>query len=255
MIVAAICLSAMALPLTPPRPQPIIRLYRSAEVIALSGASFVGVPVRIQAPVTGGEPSKIDIVFRDCIGIGDYPVAPMFSDFLDVDASYVENWIQTKARILTFDGGTWLNLDDPKNAKFFNADLKPIIGVDTFIQFLKKQILAHPEIERIRMFTRYLTPEEAKRISVPQGSQVGLPTDRKLEKWAIDNYKSAKPQTRVDSARALGWFESPANVKRLLSMLKDPHEFAVEGGKKAYPVRQFASQALTRWNVKHSPVE
>ena len=225
--------------------QPNIRTYRSLEVMALSGASMVGVATKIQAPVTGGEQILVCVVFRDCVSINGYAPFPETGAFLSVDQRKVEEWIKTKARILSFEGGSWINLDDPKE-KIFDVKLNRIEGVEECIRRLRKEYRAHPEIERVRSYYRPFFAEESERLGVEPGAYIAVPCDKNLERWAIDCIRSKDWRRRAAGADALGPFESPENRKRLNGLLSDP--FSTKSDEEThYPVRDRAKRVLDYW--------
>ncbi|MBS1718809.1 MAG: hypothetical protein JST35_00005, partial [Armatimonadetes bacterium] len=167
--------------------QPLVPVYRCAEVMALSGPEVVGRATRIVPPAPGGEMIRLNVVFTDWQGFEPSPLDSEYAEigtFLAVDRRTVDQWIESKARILTFQGGGWTNLDDPKE-RFFDAKLRPISSVEAFITAMRRARQAHPEIERIAAFTRSMTLEEAKSLKVPAGSRVQVPWDREVERWSI----------------------------------------------------------------------
>jgi hypothetical protein len=103
--------------------------------LALSGPQAVGWPTRITPPAPGGEQFLLDVVFTEW---QTFDSAPMhaeigdIADFLVVDRRTVERWIESKVRVLTFQDGGWMNLNDPKE-RFFNAKLRRIDGPDALI--------------------------------------------------------------------------------------------------------------------------
>lgn len=66
---------------------------------------MVGVATKIQPPAPGGEQVKVCVVFRDCTTINWYGAYPETGAFLSVDKFKVDEWIKSRARILSFDGG------------------------------------------------------------------------------------------------------------------------------------------------------
>jgi hypothetical protein len=232
--------------------QPNIRTYQSLEVMALSGASMVGVATKIQPPVTGGEQIMVCVVFRDYVPIIGYSPFPEVGAFLSVDKRVVEEWIRTKARILSFEGGSWINLDDPKE-KIFDAKLNRIEGVEECIRRMRKEYRAHPEIERVRRFYRPFSAEESQRLGVEPGAYIAVPCDKNLERWAIDCVRNKDWRRRLAGVDALHPFESPENVKRLTGLLSDPFSTNQNDGKAHYPVRERAKYVLQNWGVKLDP--
>jgi hypothetical protein len=246
-VVAALSLLLSASPLAI-RPQPILKVYRSIEVMALSGASMVGVATKIQPPAPGGEQEKVCVVFRNCITINWYGAYPETGAFLNVDKLKVDDWIKSKARILSFDGGEWVNLDDPQE-RFFDAQLNPVIDPDEVIRRLKKNYRDRPEIERVRAYYRPLSAEESRRLGVEPSARIAVPCDRNLERWAVRQLGSKNWINRVNGTAALVNFESPANVRRLNALLKDPFQGQDANGQPTFPVQQAARFTLTSWGV------
>lgn len=232
-----------------PTSQPNIRYYRSLEVMALSGASMVGVPTRIQPPAPGGEQILVNVVFKDCVSIDQYTSFGELAAFLSVDRQRVEEWIKAKARILSFEGGSWLNFDDPKE-KVFDEKLNRIEGVEECIRRMRKEYRDHPEIERVRSYYRPFSAEESKRLGVEPGAYIAVPRDKTLERWAIDNLGNEDWRQRLAGIDALQWFESPKNTKRLTKLLSDPYSSGQIEGKKLYPLRERAIRILVNWGVK-----
>lgn len=234
--------------------QPMIPTYQSLEVMALSGATMVGVPVRIQPPVTGGEQYKVDVVFRDCVAINNWVPYPETGAFLSVDKRKVEEWIRDKSRILSFHGGQWLNLDDPKT-RFIDAKMNRITSVDEFIRRLREIYRQHPEIERVRPFYRPLFPEEAERLGVEPDAQVAVPCDRSLEKWGQACTDHRDWERRIVGVRVLQMFESAENRRRLGKLLNDPYSVLDADKKKVFPVREQAKRVLGSWDPPRPPGE
>ncbi len=226
--------------------QPMPTHYRSVEAMALTGASMVGTAVRIQPPAPGGEQYKVCVVFRDVQTINWHGAYPETGAFLSVSKSTVQQWIDSKARILSFDGGDWINLDDPKT-KVFDADLNRIQGVDAVVSRLRLVYHQHPEIERGRIYYRPFLDDEVQRLGVESDARFGVLCDRKLEQWAIRCLTSTDWVHRVEGTRALRWFRSKDNEERLLKLLLDPFEVKVEGEKSRYPVRDAAREVLLSW--------
>lgn len=229
--------------------QPNIRYYKSIEVMALSGShAMVGVATRIQPPAPGGEQIKIDVVFQNCVAIGEYAPYPETGAYLSVSREKVLDWIDKKARILAYNEGNWVNLDDPRE-RFFDANLNRIATAEEAIKRMRAISRKHPEIERIKVFNRPLTEEEAKRLDADQGAYVGVPCDRTLEKWAIEALESKDWVRRSTGVSALVHFQSAENEKRVRQMLNDPFK-TVDQGNDAYPVRRAAKNVLEYWGYR-----
>ena len=216
--------------------------------MALSGASMVGVPVRIQPPAPGGEQIKVCVVFRECVAIQPFATHPETGAFLSVDKRKVEEWIQAKARILSFEGGNWLNLDDPKT-RFIDSKLNRIEGVDACIKRLREIYLQHPEIERVRPFYRPLSEAEARRLDVESDARLAVPCDKEVERWALAGIGHKDGHRRAEGASALYYFRSDDNVKRLRRLLTDPYFYVESNGNKQYPVRNAARNILELWGL------
>lgn len=229
--------------------QPDIHSYRSVEVMALSGASLVGVPIKIQPPAPGGEQVLVCVVFRDWSSVSEEGEHyPEIGDFLSVERSTVEDWIKAKARILTFQGGSWLNMDDPKT-KVFDANLNRIEGVDACISRLRQEFWAHPEIERIRPFYRLLSAAESRRMGVEEGAYLAVPYDQRVERWGIGCLKDKDWVRRAAGVDALSRFRSQENIRRLRGLLSDPHP-EKRGDTTYFPVRERAARLLAAWGEK-----
>jgi hypothetical protein len=218
------------------------------EVMALSGASMVGVATKIQPPAPGGEQEKVCVVFRDCNTINWYGAYPETGAFLNVDKVKVDDWIASKAKILSFDGGDWVNLDDPKE-RFFDARLNPIKDPNEVIRRLKKTYRDHPEIERVRAFYRPFSNEECRRLGVELNARIAVPCDRELERWAVAQLGSKNWIERVNGASALVNFESPGNIRLLKALLTDPYQDQDANGKPNFPVQRAARFTLESWGV------
>lgn len=217
--------------------------------MALSGYPMVGVAVRIQPPVTGGEQIKLDVVFRDCQSVPATPGYPEMGTFLSVDKATVEEWIKTKARILTFHGGRWINLDDPKE-KLLDADLNPIKSVDELIRRMRKHYREHPEIETVRSCYRPFSAEECRRLGVEPNSRLAVPCDKKVERWALSCLRDKDWTRRIAGIDGLYYFESPANIKTLKGLRADPYSIKQSDGELDYPVRRRALDMLSKWGAK-----
>jgi hypothetical protein len=226
--------------------QPIFKVYRSVDVMALSGASMVGVAVRIEPPASGGEQIKPCVVFRNCVTINWYGAFPETGAYLDVDKAKVDEWIRTKARILSFDGGNWVNLDDPSE-RFFDARLHRITDVNEVVGQLRRVYADHPEIERVRVFYRPVSATEAARLGVERDTRIAVPLDARVERWAIEMTRSSVGNDRALGADSLLAFENSANKERLTKLLSDPYVSDFGGGRKRYPVREAARRVLMRW--------
>ena len=216
--------------------------------MALSGASMVGVATKILPPAPGGEQTLVDVEFKNCISIGPVMTYPETGAFLSVDRQKVEEWIRSGARILSFDNGSWINLDGPKE-KFFDSKLNRIESAEKCIERMRQIFREHPEIERGRTFARRFSAEEAKRLGVEAGAFLLVPCDNTLEKWAIQGIESKDWIRRMDGIDALRWFESPANKKRLLKLTTDPFR-STDRSNDRFPVRERAMWVLENWSVK-----
>ena len=91
-------------------------------------------------------------MFRNCVAINWYGAFSETGAYLNVDKAKIDEWIRSKERILSFDGGDWVNLDDPSE-RFFDARLHRITDANEVVGRLKQVYGAHPEIERVRVFT------------------------------------------------------------------------------------------------------
>lgn len=230
--------------------QPNIRYYRSIEVMALSGAhAMVGVATRIQPPAPGGEQIKVNVVFQKCVSIGEYAPYPETGAYLSVSKEKAQDWIDAKARILSYNEGNWINLDDPKE-RFFDDKLNRITSVEEAIKQMRIVSRENPEIDRVKVFNRPLTNEEAMKLDADRGAYVAVPCNRTLEKWAIDGLKSKDWILRSSATYALVHFHSPENEKRVRQMLNDPFNSADEKGKESYPVRNTAKNVLEYWGYR-----
>ncbi len=219
--------------------QPILKYYSCLEVMALSGAEMVGVPVRISPPAQGGEQVLVNVEFRDGVAIGNWAPYPITGDFLRVEKEKVAEWIRDKARILTFQGGEWINLDDPKE-RFFDENFHEIKDVNERIRFMRKAFRDHPEIGRVATYGKPLTPEECKRFGLELDTRLTVPCDRVLERWAIRCLRDQTPTLRFNGVDALSHFDSPENQKRIIEMLKDPDSW----------VQKRALFVLQNWGVR-----
>jgi hypothetical protein len=90
------------------------------------------------------------------------------------------------------------------------------------------------------------------------GSSVWLyfPVDPSLELVAKSWLGSTDVQLREQGVRALAYFQSPDNAKRLVALLADPGFIGTsdDQGKsiKRYIVRKAAHELLAKWRVAHS---
>lgn len=228
--------------------QPIFKVYRSVEVMALSGASMIGTATRIEPPAPGGEQFKVCVVFSDCFELDSHKSGAVYGAYLSVDKSRAQEWISAKARILSFQDGEWLNLDDPET-KIFDAKLRPVKGVGELVQAIRKARKAHPEIERVRPFYRPLSKEEEGRMGVEPGSKLAVPYDRKVERWAHDQLRSRDGSERLQGVMALRGFDSDANAARLKRLLKDPYTVQYGDQPARFPIREEASRILEDWGL------
>ncbi|HLO99287.1 MAG TPA: hypothetical protein VK171_11880, partial [Fimbriimonas sp.] len=211
--------------------------------------AMVGVATRIQPPAPGGEQIKVDVVFKNCVSIGEYAPYPETGAFLSVRKETVQEWIDTKARILSYSEGNWINLDDPKE-RFFDDTLNRITSVEEAIKRMRKISRDNPEIDRVKVFNRPLSDEEAKRLDADRGAYIAVPCNRTLEKWAIGAMKSSEWSLRSSGTYALVHFHSPENEKRVRQMLTDPFKAAGDRGKESYPVRETAKRVLEYWGYR-----
>ncbi len=226
--------------------QPIYKVYRSVDVMALSGASMVGIAVRIEPPSPGGEQIKPCVVFRNCVTINWYGAFSETGAFLNVDKAKIDEWIRTKSRILSFDGGDWVNLDDPEE-RFFDSRLHRIRDLNEVIGRLCQVYRDHPEIERVRPFYRPFSAQESRRLGLEPNARLAVPYDREVERWAVGLLKSKEWFERGLGVDALQKFENPANVKRLALLLQDPYQTLDSKGQPQFPVRERARRVLASW--------
>lgn len=193
----------------------------------------------------------LSVVFTDWQGFEPSPLDSEYAEigtFLAVDRRTVDQWIVSKARILTFQGGGWANLDDPKE-RFFDAKLRQIPSVEAFITAMRRARQAHPEIERIAAFTRSMTLEEAKSLKVPAGSRVMVPWDREVERWSIRGPTNPSPSVRLDALTGTSRFPSVGNIRLVKRLLNDTHSATDYRGETIFPVRQRAANLLKSWKV------
>jgi len=227
--------------------QPILRHYKSVEVMALSGATLVGTAVKIEPPAPGGEQFKVCVVFENCMEIDRKKDGAVYGAYLSVSKPAAEAWIAARSRILVFEGGSWINLDDPKE-KIFDRWLRPIKGVEALVDRLRRVHKDHPEIERVRSFAMPLSREEIKRHGLEPDSRLVVPYDHQVEKWALRQIRSKDWVNRLHGVSALRSFESPRNIRLLKALLSDPYQ--AEDGSGRRPVREAAKDVLEGWGVK-----
>ncbi len=226
--------------------QPSFAYYQSVELIALSGASMVGVADHIQPPAPGGEQTLVCVVFRRCQAISSGMTFPETGAFLKVEKSQVDEWIRTKARIVSYGDGGWLNLDDPKTV-MIDHNLRKISTAEECIRLLQATYWEHPEVEKPRIYYRPVFDDEAKRLGLPQNARVGVPYDRSVEKWALECIGSKDWIRRVTGAQAMRMFKSSDNIRRMKALLEDPYEAKESDGRSRFPVRQSATYTLQGW--------
>lgn len=227
--------------------QPILRHYQSVEVMALSGATLVGTAMKIEPPAPGGEQFKVCVVFENCREIDQKKDGAVYGAYLSVSKPAAEAWIAARSRILVFEGGSWINLDDPKE-KIFDRWLRPVLGVEALVDRLRRIHKDHPEIERVRSFARPLSREEIRLHGLEPDSRLVVPYDHEVEKWALRQIRSKDWVDRHHGVHALRRFESPHNIRLLKALLSDPYQAADGSGRR--PVREAAKDVLEAWGVK-----
>ncbi len=227
--------------------QPVLRHYQSVEVVALNGASLVGTALKIEPPAPGGEQFKVCVVFENCMEIDRKKDGAVYGAYLTVSRPAAEAWIAARSRILVFEGGHWINLDDPKE-RIFDRWLRPIKGVEALVDRLRKVHRDHPEIERVRSFAMPLSREEIKRHDLEPDSRLVVPYDHEVEKWALRQIRSKDWVDRHHGVHALRSFESPRNIRLLKTLLADSYQS--EDGSGRRPIREAAKDVLEAWGVE-----
>jgi hypothetical protein len=226
--------------------QPRIPHYYTVEVLALSDLDIIGTPYRINPRVPGGEQVKIGVAFNSLFSIDYETHFKEVGAFLSISEEGAAQMIAEKAKLAVFRGGSFLRLDDPET-KIFNLDLTRINNLRELSRRIKEVRAKHPEIEKIKSHSRSVFPDEAKKMGIFPASQLLVPLDHTLERWALEQMKHEDYGHRLEGLRAIAKFDPDKNIKAVRAMLKDSALVDDQEGGKRFPVREYAQVVLDRW--------